>query len=159
MFRELLIAATFSGCASTQSTPRVDLIEMCRSVGGIDVSLILGNRFADCGSYKTQPYADEDARSRVLGCALRAQREGRAFIYMFEEIAMPDVDYYELVVFGTQGEKIMLQLGSFGADQVGFTGACEKLKVQDDGSVDHAGCSNTHPLVERLKIAAPSVKN
>jgi hypothetical protein len=155
MFRELLIAATFAGCASAQSPPRVDLIETCRSVGGIDVTPILGKHFADCGSNKTRPYADEDARSRVLGCALRAQREGRAFIYMFEEIALPDVDYFELVVFGTQGEKIMLQFGSFGADPIGFTGACEKLQVQNDGSVDHTGCSNTHPLMERLRIATP----
>ena len=96
-------------------------------------------------------------RSQSLGCVLRAQSEGRAFIYRFEEIALPNVDYYELVVFGTRDERILLQFGSFGDQAVGFTGACEKLEVLEDGSIEHANCSADASLIERLKIAASAV--
>jgi hypothetical protein len=155
MLRELLISGALAGCAAPDAAPESHLIEACRKMAGIDVAPILGKRFVDCGDYRISPFASGKPGSQSLSCVLRTQWEGRALIYQFEEIALPHVDYYELVVFGTQGERILVQYGSFGDEQVGFAGACEKLEVQDDGSVDHTGCSNTHPLMERLKIATP----
>jgi len=126
---------------------------VCCRIFEIDATPILGNDPASCGKV---PDADTSAearekRNRATQCALGAQAQGRAFVYTYRELVEPEIDLVVQAVIGARGERLLLKIGTFGAENIRSIEVCASLTVQSDGSLQSAGCSDTHPLIYRLR--------
>lgn len=150
-----LVTGVCTGCASTGNPADSESLGEFRTAC-IDVAPVLGEDFVDCGTYEPVRGTHIDQRKVALKCALRAQRQGRAFIYHYIETSFPDVHLDHIVVIGERGERLLRQWGDFGDEMINFVGTCEKLKVRVDGYPEHQNCGNVDPLIERLKIPSRS---
>src|SRR5262245_56187052 len=72
-------------CASGPSAG--DAVSCCTGFG-IDARPILGAHAVDCGGYSEM--RAKSANQQATNCALRAQREGRAFVYYYIDSDMVD---------------------------------------------------------------------
>jgi hypothetical protein len=121
----------------------------------IDATPILGPDPAICGRIPDADTAEEtvDERRRATQCALAAQSQGRAFVYTYRQLAPPDIDLIVQALFGERGERLLLSMGRFGAQDVRNTEVCTKLTVLPDGKLDRDGCQAAYSFFERMRVA------
>src|SRR5687768_13267498 len=92
----------------------------CCRIFDIDARSILGDDPASCGVVPDSDTSAEarEARNRATQCALAAQSQGRAFVYTYRELVEPEMDLVVQAVFGTRGERLLLKIGTFGAQYI-----------------------------------------
>lgn len=137
------------GCAALDTGEAVK----CCAGFGFDARPILGDHAIDCGVFNGfLPKPRGDASQRALKCALRAQREGRAFVYSRVDADMVDSGAEAVAVFGQQGERIYVAHVFTTDEDHTEGGACERLVVLESGSLDGSPCDPKDPLFQRLLI-------
>ena len=137
------------GCAAVDTG---DAVECCTGFG-FDARPILGDHAIDCGVFNAfAPKPRGDSSQRALKCALRAQREGRAFVYYRVDSDMVDSGGEAVAVFGQQGERILVAHVYTTDEDHTEGGVCERLVLLESGSFDGGQCDPKHPLFERLLI-------
>ena len=135
------------GCASFDTG---DAVQCCAGFG-FDARPILGDHAIDCGVFNTFfPKPLGDASQRALKCALRAQREGLAFVYHRVDFDMVDSGGEAVAVFGQQGERIYVAHVFTTDEDHTEGGACERLVVLESGQFDGSQCDPKHPSFQRL---------
>jgi hypothetical protein len=145
-------------CAMAMGTPLAFAADpLCCRMFGIDATPILGHDAALCGKI-----VDADQRAAVetevraqrklaAQCALGAQAKGRPFVYTYRMLVTPDVDMMVQGVFGAHGERLLLQAGIFGEDNIHSMEVCNSLIVLADGILKGEGCYPGDPLIDRLR--------
>jgi hypothetical protein len=152
-----LAIAPFSWLLSACGTlpPAADAIPCCLAMG-LDVRPILGDQFTNCGTYE-QLYLSAISRipsERALKCARRELAARRPFMFTYEQNEPPDVSITHVAVFGANGERVLVQSGIFGDENIAFAGSCDELTVEKDGYPTHENCSASTPLIESLRSRA-----
>ena len=135
------------GCAS--NSPVSD----CCADLGINVNRILGPDAVDCGTIITKR-RDAATRSRndsAIACVQRAQLRVRAFV-LNQGFSIPP-DYYlrNIVVFGAQGEKVLVQIEHQHDGPTTFVGQCKDIKLASSGELELVGCEPDDALLVRMK--------
>jgi len=137
-------------CATGPDTG--DAVKCCDGFG-IDVRPILGADAIDCGVYSDWLPHNHQYKSRsALQCALRAQRQGRAFVYYRVESDMVDSGAEAVAVFGERGVRIYLVHVYTNDEDHTEGGVCERLTVNESGSLEGENCSPESPLFQRLLV-------
>ena len=147
----LAVAACIAvaGCTSLDTA---DAVQCCAGFG-FDARPILGDHAIDCGVFNAfAPKAHGDASQRALRCALRAQRDGRAFVYRRVDSDMVDSGGEAVAVFGQQGERIYVAHVFTTDEDHTEGGACGRLVVLKSGEFDGGPCDPQHPSFQRLLI-------
>ena len=133
----------------------------CCKIFGIDATPILGDDPALCGEVRDaddRPDAESitrEDRKRAAECARAAQAQGRTYIYTYRQLVSPDVDMLVQAVTGTRGERLLLKLGNFRGENIRSVEACAKITVLEDGRLESRGCTQWHPLIDRLRAPFP----
>jgi hypothetical protein len=138
------------GCASLDTG---DAVQCCRDFG-FDARPILGDHAIDCGAFNAffTPKASGRANQRALKCALRAQREGRAFVYYRIDSDMVDSGGEAVGVFGQRGERLYVAHVFTTDEDHTEGGACERLVVLESGEFEGRQCDPKHPSFQRLLL-------
>ena len=133
----------------------------CCRIFDIDATSILGDDPASCGEVPDSDTSSEarEARNRATRCALAAQEQGRAFVYTYRELVESEMDLVVQAVFGTRGERLLLKIGTFGAEYIRSIEVCAQLAVLPDGRLKTAGCTDSHSLIERLRALPWAPRN
>lgn len=136
----------------------------CCKLFGLDATPILGDEPAICGELRDaddRPEAESLAREhrkRAAECARSAQASGRSFVYTYRQLVSPDVDLVVQAVAGTRGARLLLKLGNFRGENLHSMEVCAKLDVLEDGRIASRGCTQWHPLLEKLRAPFPADK-
>ena len=100
-----------------------------------------------------------EARNRATQCALAAQAQDRAFVYTYRELVEPEIDLVVQAVFGVRGERLLLKIGTLGAENIRYVEVCASLAVLSDGRLRGAGCTAAHSLFEQLRVVPWAPRN
>lgn len=158
--RKIDAAVLAIACFSAVSPARADSPACCK-LFGLDATPILGDEPAICGEVRDaddRPDAESitrEDRKHAAECARAAQAQGRTYIYTYRQLVSPDVDMLVQAVTGTRGERLLLKLGNFRGENIRSVEACAKINVLEDGRLESRGCTQWHPLVERLRAPFP----
>jgi hypothetical protein len=150
MNRAALVCALMTVSLSAAAAPT------CCTLFGIDATPILGDDVATCGALRHANNFDEaetlnrDERIRGAECARVALASGRSVVYTYRQLIWPDVDLIIQAVWGSRGERLLLKLGNYRNESIRVIEVCAMLEVQPGGRIDSAGCTDRHPLLDRL---------
>ena len=150
MNRAAIVCALMGVSLSAAATPA------CCKLFGIDLTPILGDDVATCGALRhaNNPAEAEtlnrEERSRGAECARAALASGRTLVYTYRQLIWPDVDLIIQAVWGARGERLLLKLGNYRNENVRVIEVCAMLEVLPGGRIDSAGCTDRHPLLDRL---------
>ena len=144
----LSISAMLTGGCALNSA-----VSNCCADLGIDVNPILGPDAVNCGTIVTKP-PDAATRSRnesAIACVQRAQLRGRAFVFNQGFSIPPDYYLRNVVVFGAQGEKALVQIEHQHDGPTSFVGHCKDIKPLSSGELKLVGCEPDDALLARMK--------
>jgi hypothetical protein len=145
----LMLAA----CAANKGAAARPQISDCCTVFGIDVNPVLGENAVNCGTINSKPRsaAARSKNRKVVSCARRAQSRGAAVVFDQGYSATPDYYLRNVLVFGAQGEKILVVIEYEHDGPSVFAGPCDVLKVLDNGDLEYSGCRTDEALLDRMK--------
>ena len=143
----LAIAMLSAGCAS--KTP---ISDCCADVG-LNVNPILGPDAVNCGTINTKPQdaATRDRNESAIACVQRAQLRGRPFLVNQGFSIPPDYYLRNVVVFGAQGEKVLLRIEHEHDGPTGVLARCASIDLKSDGQLAYSGCESDETLFSRMK--------
>lgn len=136
-----------AGCASTGP-----ISDCCADVG-LNVNPILGPDAVNCGTIITKP---QDAATRgrnesAIACVQRAQLRGRPFVVNQGFSIPPDYYLRNVVVFGAQGEKVLLRIEHEHDGPTWALARCANIDLNSDGQLAYSGCQADETLFLRMK--------
>lgn len=125
---------------------------VCCRLFGIDATRLLGGDPAICGAVPDAETSAEarEARNRATRCALAAQAEGKAFVYTYRELIEPRVDLVVQALIGAHGDRLLLKMGRYFAEDIRTIEVCQQITVKPDGRLASAGCTDAPWLVDEL---------
>jgi len=145
----VLACFAVAGCAALDTG---DAVQCCNRFG-FDAQPVLGDHAIDCGVFNGfSPKPRGDASQRALKCALRAQRQGRAFVYSRIDSDMVDSGGESVAVFGQGGERIYVAHVFTTDEDHAEGGFCGRLVVLESGDLEGSQCDPKHPSFQRLLI-------
>jgi hypothetical protein len=151
-FVGLLVLA---GCATRPPSTEHKVIDCCAKFG-IDVNPVLGSKAANCGTIDTKARTLSERRKNqtAVACVRDAQMRGRALVVTQGFSSFPDVSLANVVVFGAQGERVLVVIEDQHDGPTVFAGPCDVLKVLDYGDLEYSGCRTDDALLTRMKPAS-----
>jgi starvation-inducible outer membrane lipoprotein len=144
-----------TGCVSHPPQAEHKVIDCCANFG-IDVNPVLGPKAANCGTINIKALTLSARRKNqaAIACVRDAQSRGRALVVNQGFSVEPDYYLRNVVVFGVQGEKVLVVIEFEHDGPTVFAGPCDVLKVLDSGNLEYSGCRTDDALLERMKPAS-----
>ena len=129
------------------------MISDCCSNLGIDVNPVLGPHAANCGTINSAPHttAARDRNRKALACVRSARTGARAFVVNQGYSIFPDYALQNVVIFGAQGEKVLVRIEQAHDGATYSMSSCTVLNIRDNGELEFAGCQEDEALNERMK--------